>query len=148
MSDNRVHREAIRQLITASRELLRVIVAVRGQVDWEASGVELANHFADAEGAVRQLATLAESQRATWPITVDDLLRSVLVRVAGYEIPQGHACEPELAADRCPVCRKHGSWRRGVGFEHEMRCGRHEAGVVWCPDDIEIARNLITSRRG
>lgn len=32
----------------------------------------------------------------------------------------------------CPVCKKGGSWRSGVGFEHEMRCGKCQ--LVWEPD--------------
>lgn len=34
---------------------------------------------------------------------------------------------------RCPFCDGRGVWRRGVHFDHQMRCGKCD--VVWTPDE-------------
>jgi hypothetical protein len=44
-----------------------------------------------------------------------------------------HTGETITIGGRCPICDKVGSWRRGVGFEHEMRCGKCQ--LVWEPDE-------------
>lgn len=60
------------------------------------------------------------------------------VEIAGQSVV--FVCQP-LAM--CPFCRQICPWRRGVGFDHERRCGRCD--VTWEPGELYLA---ITSLEG
>ncbi len=47
----------------------------------------------------------------------------------------------------CPSCQRHGRFRSGVGFEHEMRCS--SCNLVWDPERvIQERRDLAANQIG
>ena len=59
------------------------------------------------------------------------------------KLPEAHRLDAKRPATTCPNCDGSGRWRRGVGFEHEKICMKHEPYVVWCPGDIQQYRHIV-----